>query len=132
MTRRPCMVCGQPSEQTRCRECTAEHHRTRDRGTARQRGYDTTWDRLSVRARRLQPWCTDCSAVEHLTLDHLPSAWQRRAEGKVIRLRDIAVVCGDCNNRRGSSRATGDRARDAVSGPAGEAEFASHTPGGYL
>lgn len=74
------------------------------RGSARDRGYDAAWDRLSKRARALSPFCEDCGTTENLTTDHKPSAWERKAEGKPIRLADVAVVCGPCNSRRGSSR----------------------------
>ena len=70
----------------------------------RARGYDTAWDKLSKRARRLQLCCVDCGSTEELQADHLPSAWQRQAAGKAIRLADIEVVCNLCNVCRGSSR----------------------------
>jgi len=79
MTLRPCLDCGEPTALTRCPE---------------HRGYDAEWDRLSRRARRLQPWCSDCGSTEDLQADHLPSAWERRAQRKPLRLKDIEVVCG--------------------------------------
>ncbi len=98
----PCISCGTPSTSTRCPDC--QPAREQQRGTARERGYDAAWTRLSARARRLQPFCTDCGSVEQLSADHTPEAWQRRAEGKVIRLEDVAVLCSPCNNRRGAAR----------------------------
>jgi len=89
MTLRPCLDCGEPTALTR----RPEH-----------RGYDAEWDRLSRRARRLQPWRSDCGSTEDLQADHLPSAWERRAQRKPLRLKDIEVVCGECNRARGSSR----------------------------
>ena len=102
---KPCIEpgCGEPSASSRCPEHRREH-RSRQRGSARSRGYDTTWDKLSRRARALQPFCSDCHGTDDLTTDHLPSAWQRKADGKPIRLADVDVVCGPCNTRRGSSR----------------------------
>jgi len=99
MTLRPCLDCGTPAPGTRCPE-----HTTSAKGTREQRGYDATWRRLSKRARRLQPFCEDCGAVTDLTTDHLPSAWERKAAGKPIRLNDIAVVCLPCNITRGAAR----------------------------
>lgn len=99
MTLRPCLDCGTPSEGPHCPE-----HTTNTRTPSRARGYNHAWDKLSSRARRLQPWCTDCGATEHLQADHLPTAWERRAAGKPLRLTDIEVVCNLCNVRRGSSR----------------------------
>lgn len=89
MTPRPCIDCGTPSAMTRCPE---------------HRGYNSEWDRLSRRARKLQPWCSDCGATENLQCDHSPEAWARKAAGKPIRLRDVDVVCGPCNVERGQAR----------------------------
>ena len=113
MTLRPCLTCGEPTEGSRCDECAPAHartHRTVKR-SARDRGYDAAWDALSKRARRLQPFCSDCGTTEDLTTDHSPAAWQRRAEGPPIRLRDVDVVCRSDNARRG-------RARPGEGGPA--------------
>src|SRR5699024_8126121 len=108
-TVKPCLSCGEPSPNTRCGDCTLTHDDTR-RGTARQRGYGTAWDKLSARARRIQPFCSDCGTPDDLTVDHLPIAWERQAAGKTIRLKDVDVVCVGCNNRRGSSRPGSERA----------------------
>lgn len=100
MTLRPCLTCGTPSDGPRC-----DDHTVDTKVDARTRGYGTSWDKLSRRARRLQPWCTDCGSTERLELDHLPTAWQRQAAGKPLRLGiDTEVVCNVCNVRRGSSR----------------------------
>lgn len=106
---RPCVQCGELTPTSPCNECRAEVERARhehhDRGTFAERGYDAVWTKLSKRARRIQPWCTDCGSQERLQLDHLPSAWDRKARRKPIRLAlDAQVVCNDCNAARGSSR----------------------------
>lgn len=101
MTLRPCIECGEPAEGPRC----AEHVRpSSSKASAAQRGYDAAWQRLSARARRLQPWCSDCGATVDLQCDHRPEAWARKAAGKPIRLADVDVVCGPCNRRRGAAR----------------------------
>src|SRR5690625_4902711 len=66
----------------------------------------------SQRARRLQPFCSDCGREDQLTADHSPAAWQRQAEGKPIRLEDIDVVCRRCNAERGPARGS-----DAIERP---------------
>lgn len=113
MTLRPCIECGEISEAERCDE-----HRLKSRDrlngdghalNAQARGYDAAWNRLSKRARRLQPFCSDCGATEDLQCDHTPQAWARHAVGKVIRIKDVDVVCGSCNRRRGSARPGADR-----------------------
>ena len=126
MTLKPCVACGEPkpTDRARCPE-----HRPKDTKPSRQsRGYDAAWQRLSKRARRLQLFCTDCGSTEDLQTDHTPEAWQRKAEGKVIRLADIDVVCGRCNRRRGSARPeTICRVApvDTPQHPLGKAEFES-------
>jgi hypothetical protein len=68
---RPCMDCGELTDiGPRCDACrpvasrARERARTsRDRGTFRERGYDSRWTYLSQRARRLQPWCSHCGAL---------------------------------------------------------------------
>ncbi|MCG7582781.1 hypothetical protein [Mycolicibacterium sp. OfavD-34-C] len=127
---KPCIQCGEVSDQSRC----PEHRKdTRDK---RERGYDWRWDELSRRARRLQNFCGICGSTDDLQADHLPSAWERKAQGKVIRLADIQVVCGTCNRDLGSSRPGSPRATQAGGGqptasrPVGKAQEALHTPGG--
>lgn len=88
---RPCIDCGAPARESRCEPC---------------RGYPSSWERLSRKARRLQPFCSDCGTTEDLQCDHLPSAWERRAQRKPVRLKDVDVVCGHCNRARGTSRIT--------------------------
>lgn len=78
----------------------------------------------------MQPWCLDCGATEDLSTDHLVSAWERRDAGLPIRLVDVAVVCGPCNTRRGSSRATqttGDEVKPTRRDRWGKAQRRSHT-----
>lgn len=104
-----CPDCGKVFTRERaaaaCLECAPLHDigDTRTK-TRQQRGYDAAWDRLSKRARRLQPFCSDCGTPEDLTADHTVTAWQRREQGLRIRLRDIDVVCRSCNSARGDAR----------------------------
>lgn len=70
----------------------------------KQRGYNYAWEKLSKRARRLQPFCSDCNATDDLQADHTPEAWERHEAGLPIRLQDIDVVCGPCNRERGAAR----------------------------
>ena len=132
MIAKPCLVCGSPSEQSRCPD-----HRPREPRTKTERGYGWHWDQLSRRARRLQNFCTDCGADDDLQLDHLPSAWERQAQGRRLRLGvDVEVVCGRCNRARGPARpgstraAQGTRGRTAAPSPVGKARRALHTHGG--
>ena len=97
---KPCLVCGEPCQTGRC----ADHPPKPRRRPSRAVGYDAAWDRLSRKARAIQPFCTDCGTDQNLTCDHLPEAWARKARGLSLRLADVDVVCATCNKRRGSSR----------------------------
>ena len=100
---RPCVECGETTEHERpyCDDHMPKHG---PKQPGKARGYDEAWKRLSRRARRLQPFCSDCGTTEDLTGDHTPEAWARKAAGKPIRLEDIDVVCRSCNGIRGAAR----------------------------
>ena len=131
MTLKPCLVCGQPSDRTRCPE---HQPKPAAQPSAHQRGYTTRWTQLSKKARKLQPWCTDCGATEDLQTNHSPEAWQRKAAGKPIKLSMLSVVRGPCNRRRGAARGpqtrAGEPSRDRPN-RAAKAQPALHTPKGY-
>lgn len=121
---KPCLVCGEPSAESRCPEHRLDAHVL----TRQERGYDSKWDRLSRKARQLQPFCSDCGTTNDLQADHSPEAWARKARGKPIRLRDIDVVCGPCNRRRGAARPEATRGAGRITAgqsPEGKAKFAS-------
>jgi 5-methylcytosine-specific restriction protein A len=99
MTLTACLDCGEPSDGPRCAE-----HTTDTKAPAADRGYDAAWTRLSKRARRLQPFCSDCGSTEDLQCDHTPEAWARKAAGLAIRLQDVQVLCGSCNRAAGAAR----------------------------
>lgn len=132
MTLKCCVVCGELAESNRCSE-----HQLKPSRNFREKGYDAAWDRLSRKARKLQPFCADCGATDNLEADHLPSAWHRREQGLKVRLQDVEVVCGPCNRRRGSARpgsaraeAWGEEVADPLAVSEGKAKFGTHTPGG--
>jgi hypothetical protein len=107
---KPCLTCGELTHNpSRCDECNCRRPDRPYRLSYRQRGYDGNWDRLSKRARKLQPWCNRCGAIDQLSLDHLPIAWARKAAGKSIRLSDCQVLCEPCQNQLGGSRPGSDR-----------------------
>ncbi len=99
MTMRPCLTCGEPSTGPRCDE-----HTTDPKASSRARGYTTSWDKLSKRARRLQPFCSNCGSTEDLQADHSPAAWAAKAAGKPIKLPMLDVLCRSCNSRKGAAR----------------------------
>lgn len=134
----PCAECGEPAAGTRCHAHTVDHRAyTRApevKASTRARGYGTAWRKLSERARRLQPFCTDCGRRDDLTVDHTPEAWERYNTGKAVRLSDVAVVCRACNARRGRARPPTDGSDPGEDTPArgtstrlGEAKFRTHT-----
>lgn len=106
----PCTRCGEPTRQTQCNECQPVSDRQRVR-TDQQvktspaaRGYDSRWRRLSERARKIQPFCTDCGSTTDLQADHSPEAWERYKRGLPLRVIDVEVTCGRCNRARGAAR----------------------------
>lgn len=104
MTLKPCVQCGEPTPRSRCDE-----HTIRRAKSPRDYGYDSAWDRLSRRARRMQPWCSDCGAVDDLTTDHSPEAWAAKQAGRAIDISMVDVVCRSCNTRRGAARSPSTR-----------------------
>lgn len=107
---KPCLRCGEPSPESYCSEHAPERDRTFDqpKTSSTSRGYGTTWRKLSERARRIQPWCSDCGTQDDLTTDHSPEAWERYNAGKAIRLRDVDVLCRSCNASKGRARPRGE------------------------
>lgn len=97
-----CPDCEQPRRQESQASSNYLH-----KSSPESRGYDWRWRQLSKRARALSPQCEDCGSVDDLTTDHSVTAWERRAQGKSIRLRDVAVVCRRCNTERGAARGPG-------------------------
>lgn len=124
----PCRDCGEPTEGTYCDYCRPQYiNRQRDnKKPPRSIGYDSTWDALSKRARSRQNWCSDCGSTEDLTADHSTRAWERKAAGLPIRLKDIDVVCRRCNADRGRQRPGGTPDTDATRSRHGEAKSQSH------
>lgn len=100
---RPCLKCGALSPGSYCRPCNAERIRARQqcRGTTKQLGYGSAWKRLSVKARRLQPFCSTCGASDDLTTDHItPLARSDRAAPVTIDA--VQILCRSCNARKGA------------------------------
>lgn len=118
---RPCLRCSEPVDGSYCVGCkpVKEHAES-----SSARGYDHRWRRLSARARRLQPFCSDCGSPHDLTCDHL--VWPARS------LADVDVVCRADNSRRGPSRGPRAKPRRAVA-TWGETQLegVSRPPGGW-
>ena len=72
---RPCAQPGCPElvVKGRCEQHARKTRQTYDdgRGSARQRGYDGRWDRLSRRYRRNHPLCEDCLEAQRTTVTAL-------------------------------------------------------------
>lgn len=105
----PCSLCGEPTKQTVCEECSSTVSRqriktNRVKTSAAARGYNSKWRRLSERARRAQPFCLDCGSTNDLQADHSPETWEKVKKGLPLNLNDVEVVCGPCNRKRGAAR----------------------------
>lgn len=119
-----CATCGDLTDRARCTECRPPD--PRPSGT--KRGYDAAWQRLSKRARRRQPFCTDCGTTEDLSVDHSPEAWAAHDAGREVTLDLVTVVCRPCNSRRGAARGPQTRGSAPPSpevSPSGKAKFES-------
>ncbi len=127
MSLKPCIVCGEPTAESRCEEHTLPGGP--NVAAPRDLGYDTAWDKLSRRARKIQPWCSECFTNDDLTGDHSAKAWKRKAEGKSIRLRDVDVLCRSCNTLKGKAR--GGTPTEVAGSCADEAKSQLYTPKGY-
>lgn len=106
---RPCIACGEPSPNTRCDDHRLKPAPRPHRPSPRQRGYTTSWDRLSRKARQLMPFCADAhlgGCRGQLEADHSTTAWERHAQGLPIRLQDITVRCHLHNVQAGAARGT--------------------------
>lgn len=130
MTLRPCLTCGEPVQASYCPEHQPSKPSGRNKPAPSKIGYGFTWRKLSERARRLQPWCSDCGTTEDLTCDHSREAWERFEQGKTIRLIDVDVLCRRCNALKGKQRPGGIPREGDESSPACKAQTPSHTPGG--
>ena len=120
---RICLTCGELSQASYCEEHIREVRKAQKpkrTTSAHQQGYDSRWRRLSLKARTLQPFCSDCGATEDLQLDHTRETWQRIEDRLPIRLEHTGgVVCGPCNRARGAARTT--TGGTGLSTPCGEA-----------
>lgn len=95
MTLKLCVMCGEPSPESRC-----DLHQlpARPKPSATTRGYNSAWERLSKRARTIQPWCSACGSKDDLTTDHL--RWP------ALSLADVDVLCRSHNSKKGAARTT--------------------------
>lgn len=125
-----CPRCGAAFERVdtaaECKECRPKDDGMKDklyRGSRHERGYGYRWEKLSKRARQLQPFCSDCGTSKDLTADHSIEAWRRHDAGLPIRLKDIDVVCRQCNTDRGAAR--GDNASDDYRAGGNRVQFIS-------
>lgn len=105
----PCSLCGVPTKETICEECSAAVDRrkikpTQVKTSSAARGYNSKWRRLSEQARRAQPFCIDCGSTNDLQADHSPATWEKVNKGLPLNLNDVEVVCGPCNRKRGAAR----------------------------
>src|SRR5690625_6248040 len=72
-----------------CSDCKPQRDYATRTKTTYERGYNERWNRLSRKARELQPFCSDCGTMDDLTADHTELAWKRFDAGRPISLKDI-------------------------------------------
>ena len=103
-------LCGEAAETSRC---TDHPYEERFKPSRQARGYDEAWNRLSLKARKLQPWCSTCGTSEDLTGDHL--RWPART------LADLDVLCRSCNAKKGAPNPGGKGQTEPSPDPRGKA-----------
>lgn len=101
MSLRPCIQCGEPTDGPRCPEHTTDTRIRKEKGQA---AYDPVWRKLSLKARKMQPWCQDCNGTDDLTCDHIIP--KTVAPELVHTIENLAVRCRSCNSRRGATTFT--------------------------
>ncbi|POX82189.1 HNH endonuclease [Mycobacterium kansasii] len=99
MTLKPCLVCGEPAANSRCDEHRPKRP-AKDLPRRHPHMNGAQWKRLSASARRRQPWCLDCGAVNDLTTDHIIPIHE--APELAYEPANIAVRCRPCNSARGT------------------------------
>lgn len=126
----PCIECGELSMENRCEEHRPQRPPKR---SFRKRGYDSRWDRLSKKARKLQPFCGICGNTADLTLDHTPETWERYEQGLPVGLQHTGgVLCRSHNAKKGAARPGEIPQPGSTACPPVKAFLPSHTPGGYM
>lgn len=98
MISRPCLGCGEliPSA-TYCADCQPAEQVRKGPGDA---AYDRIWRKLSLKARSIQPWCTDCSGTADTTDHIIPKSV---APELVHAIENCAPRCRSCNSYRGTT-----------------------------
>lgn len=84
--RRPCLTCGEPSQDSYCPAHREPKKTNPIHGTQR-------WRRLSKRLRRMQPFCTECGSTERLQVDHIDGDPTNNV------LENLRVLCEPCHAR---------------------------------
>jgi len=95
VTLKPCLQCGEPTDQSRCPD-----HRLKDRPLAKGHAHTNParWKRLSKRLRNNAPFCEHCGAVDQLQLDHIIPL--SAAPELTYADENCRVLCKTCNGRR--------------------------------
>lgn len=99
MIPKPCVRCGELTEQSRCQDCRNDTNKERATNGKRTAA-GARWKRLSIRLRKLQPWCDHCGTSDDLTVDHIiPVSERPDLEFKVENCR---ILCRPENAARGN------------------------------
>ncbi len=129
MSMKPCLVCGDVSDATRCPE-----HRTKDERVRPAERRTARWARLSKRLRKAQPFCLTCGSRDDLTVDHVIPVTIR--PDLAFEVDNLAVLCRRCNSRKGTTVTKRDQTggvtpTESDASPRRKAQGPSHTPRGY-
>lgn len=103
----PCLEPGCPelTTRTRCAKHEAQVARQwdRQRGTARQRGYDARWNNLARRYIRQHPTCELCGEHPAKEVDHIIAL---RDGGQKYATYNMQALCRPCHRRKTAQEKT--------------------------
>lgn len=108
MSMKPCIVCGEPSGQSRC---SAHRQDTRTNRTHIAWRNDTKWKKFSRKLRKMSPFCELCGATNDLTVDHIIPVSQRPE--LAYKVENCRILCRSCNGTKAGAPPTDDE-RKAV------------------
>lgn len=101
---KPCIVCGTPSETTRCPEHQLPTHSGTPNTEHPAYANNARWKNLSARLRRKQKFCDRCGSRHKLTVDHIVR-FKDRPEWAYEEA-NLRVLCVRCNSELSGAKAT--------------------------
>jgi 5-methylcytosine-specific restriction enzyme A len=100
---RPCAEPGCPelTQDTRCKDHARQEWKRYDdqRGTATERGYGATWQKIRERKLSHDPFCEPCKTEGRKTLGQMVHHELPIAEGGTHAMKNLVTTCYSCHER---------------------------------